>query len=307
MNGVVPRRRLVLVMGVGVVALSFAAVLIRMTEAPSLVIAAGRMVVASLVLAPFFWTRLRKMRAELQGKSRGLVVLAGLFLAVHFALWIESLNRTTPTSSVVLVATDPIFVAVLSPLILRERVSRRVGIAVLLGVVGSVIVGVPSFAGGMSLSGNLLALGGAACAGGYLIVGRKVRQQAGLLAYVYVMYTVAAVLLVAGVLVLRLPLAGYRPSAYGLIVLLALGPQLVGHTSFNWGLRHLTAPAVAMVILLEPVGAALLSWWILGEPPTGLEAAGGLVLAGGIYLALTDRGRGEKAGQGGVAGGAGRG
>jgi len=277
------------VLGVGITALSFAAVLIRLTEAPSLVIAAGRLAVASAVLAPFFWFRLPRMRLELGGRNRGLIVLAGVFLAAHFALWIESLNRTTVTSSVVLVAMDPIFVAILSPLVLRERISARVVAAVVLGFAGSTVIGLRSFGPGLSLGGNLLALGGAACAGGYLVVGRFVRQRTGLLAYVYVMYTAAAVLLAAAVIILGIPFTGYGPATYGLIVLLGLGPQLLGHTSFNWALRHLTAPAVAMVILLEPVGAALLAWLILHEPPAGLEVAGGVIICAGIYLAFTDR------------------
>jgi len=285
----VPRWQSVLVLGVGIVALSFAAVLIRLTAAPSLLIAAGRLTVASLVLAPFFWTRLPEFRQELRGRNWGLILLAGGFLAAHFALWIESLNRTSVTSSVVLVAMDPIFVAVLSPLILREKLDWRGWVAVGLGLAGSTVIGLPSFAHGQSLSGNLLALGGAACAGGYLIVGRRVRRHTSLVAYVYVMYTAAGLLLVPAVALAGVRVTAVPATAWLFIVLLGLGPQLLGHTSFNWALRHLTAPAVAMVILLEPVGAALLSWLILHEPPTGLEIAGGAVISAGIYLAFTAR------------------
>ena len=282
-------RRSVAVLGLGVVALSFAAILIRLTEAPSLLIAVGRLAVASLALAPFFWARWPKHRRELRGRNPWLFLLAGALLAAHFALWIESLNRTSVTSSVVLVATDPIFVAVLSPLILREGLSVRGWLAIGLGLAGSLVIGLPALGEPQSLAGNLLALGGAACAGGYLIVGRRVRRDTGLIAYVYVMYTAAALLLLPFVFA-----AGVRPfavpaGAWLFIVLLGLGPQLLGHTSFNWALRHLTAPVVAMVILFEPVGAALLAWLILGEPPTALEMAGGAVILGGIYLALTAR------------------
>lgn len=263
--------------------------LIRLTAAPSLLIAAGRLTVASLVLAPFFWSRLPRFRQELRGRNWGLILLAGAFLAAHFALWIESLSRTSVTSSVVLVAMDPIFVAVLSPLILREKLSWRGWVAVGLGLAGSTVIGLPSFGEALSLGGNLLALGGAACAGGYLIVGRRVRQRTSLIAYVYVMYTAAALLLIPAVALAGIRVTAVPGMAWLFIVLLGLGPQLLGHTSFNWALRHLTAPAVAMVILLEPVGAALLSWLILHEPPTGLEIVGGAVISAGIYLAFTAR------------------
>jgi drug/metabolite transporter (DMT)-like permease len=275
-----------LVLGAGALALSFAAVLIRLTDAPSIVIAGGRLLTASVVLAPFFWARFPKMRHQLAGKSWLYIAGAGVFLAAHFALWIESLNHTTVASSVVLVAMDPIFVAILSPLILRERVSGRIIAAIVLGLVGTVVIAGPSFGSGLATKGNLLALGGAACAGGYLMIGRRVRQDVGLLAYVYVMYSVAAVLLVAMVFISGNTLTGLSPSAYGFIVLLALGPQIVGHTSFNWALRYMSAPAVAMAILFEPVGATLLAWWLLREVPKGFEIGGGVVILAAIYLAV---------------------
>ncbi|MFO7639142.1 MAG: DMT family transporter [bacterium] len=281
-----------LVLGAGIVALSFAAVLIRLTEAPSLLVAAGRLAVASLVLTPFFWSRVAmrgRAPLELRGRKWGWILLAGGLLAAHFVLWIESLDRISVTSSVVLVAMDPIFVAVLSSVLLRERLSLRGWSAIGLGVAGSIVVGIPSFAGGQSLSGNLLALGGAACAGGYLIVGRHVRPQTSLVVYVYLMYTAAALLLIPAVFLAGVRVADVSATAWVFIILLGLGPQLLGHTSFNWALRHLTAPTVAMVILLEPVGAALLSWLILGEPPTGIEAVGGAIILAGVYLVATAR------------------
>lgn len=275
-------------LGAGAVALSFAAVLIRLTDAPSIVIAGGRLLTASLVLAPFFWSRFGRMRRELSGRNWLPIVGAGAFLAVHFVLWIESLRHTTVASSVVLVAMDPIFVAVLSPLVLRERVPWRIALAIALGFAGTAIIAGPSFGSGLATRGNLLALGGAACAAGYLMIGRRVRQRVELLAYVYVMYTVAAVILVGLMFATGHTLGGLAPSAYGFIVLLALGPQLVGHTSFNWALRYLSAPAVAMAILFEPVGATLLAWWVLRETPRTFEVLGGLVILAAIYLAVSE-------------------
>jgi drug/metabolite transporter (DMT)-like permease len=284
----VPKLRAGLALGAGAVALSFAAILIRLTEAPSIVIAGGRLMVASLVLMPFFWSRFPRMKRELAGRSWMLICLAGAFLAAHFALWIESLKHTSVASSVVLVAMDPIFVAVASPFILREKLSLRTGLAVALGLVGTLVIAGPSFGSALSTRGNLLALGGAACAGGYLMVGRKVRQRVELLAYIYVMYSVAAVLLVGAVYASGNTLAGLRPASYVFIVLLALGPQIVGHTSFNWALRYMSAPSVAMAILFEPVGASLLAWWILKEAPAMFEVVGGVVILAAIYLAVSE-------------------
>lgn len=267
--------------------MSFASILIKLTDAPSLVIATIRMCTASLVLTPFFWSRFNTFRSELRNVKWGLIVLAGLFLAIHFAMWIESLRHTSVPSSVVLVAMDPIFVAILSPLLLREKLSLKILLAVILGVIGASIIASQGFGSFAITKGNLLALGGAACAGGYLIVGRKIRPQTSLISYIYIMYTIAAIILLIATLTTKRHLSGYIPQAYLFMILLGLGPQLIGHSSFNWALKYLTAPIVAMGILGEPVGTTILSWLILKQPPTGREIIGGIVLCMGIYLAAT--------------------
>ena len=275
-------------LGAGVVVLSFASILIRVTPAPSIVIAAGRLAVATLVLTPLYWARFPVRRAELKGIPVMPVLVSGVLLAAHFALWIESLNRTSVASSVVLVAMNPIFAAALSPLVLRERVSWRIGVAVVLGVVGAAMIAGPQLGSSEVTSGNLLALGGAACAAGYLMAGRRVRPRLSLLSYIYVVYGIAAVLLLAVMFVSGKSFVGYKWQAYAFIALLGLGPQLLGHTSFNWALRYVPAPTVAMAVLGEPVGTTLLAWLLLRQPPTMLEAIGGTIICGGIYLAASD-------------------
>jgi len=282
------RPRVIAGLGAGVVVLSFASVIIRVTPAPSIVIAAGRLAVATLVLTPFFWARFPARRAELRGVAVWPLLLSGVLLAAHFALWIESLNRTSVASSVVLVAMNPIFAAALSPLVLREKVSWRIGLAVALGIVGATVIAGPQLGSGAVTAGNLLALGGAACAAGYLMAGRRVRPRLSLLSYIYVIYGIAAALLLAVMLLTGQSFTGYRWQAYLFIGLLGLGPQLIGHTSFNWALRYVPAPTVAMAVLGEPVGTTILAWLILRQAPTPYEAIGGAVICAGIYLAAAD-------------------
>jgi drug/metabolite transporter (DMT)-like permease len=282
------RPRVIAGLGAGVVVLSFASVIIRVTPAPSIVIAAGRLAIATLVLTPFFWARFPARRADLKGIPVWPVLLSGVLLAVHFALWIESLNRTSVASSVVLVAMNPIFAAALSPLVLRERVSWRIGLAVVLGIVGAAVIAGPQLRSSAVTTGNLLALGGAACAAGYLMAGRRVRPRVSLLSYIYVVYGIATVLLLAAMLATGQSFTGHKWQAYLFIGLLGLGPQLIGHTSFNWALRYVPAPTVAMAVLGEPVGTTILAWLILRQAPTVCEAVGGAVICAGIYLAAVD-------------------
>jgi drug/metabolite transporter (DMT)-like permease len=246
------------------------------------------MVFAGLVLTPFYWARFPARRAELRGVAAWPLLISGILLAAHFALWIESLKRTSVASSVVLVAMNPIFAAAFSPLILHERVSWRITLAVVLGIVGAVVIAGPQLRSGAVTSGNLLALAGAACAAGYLMAGRRVRPRLSLLSYIYIVYGVAAILLLAVMFLGGQSFAGHRWQAYLFIGLLGLGPQLIGHTSFNWALRYVPAPTVAMAVLGEPVGTTLLAWLLLRQPPTLFEAIGGAIICGGIYLAASD-------------------
>lgn len=274
----------------GIVAVSFASIIIRVTAAPSPAIAAGRLVFSSVMLAPVFWSTFSRRRVELGQVSWGVVFLSGLLLATHFAFWVESLRHTSVTSSVVLVALNPVFAALLSPLLLRERLSRRQWLAVGLGLTGALVIAGPKLAVRVTTFGNLLAVAGALCAAGYLMAGRRVRSGMSLVSYTYVVYTVAAVVLLGYSAFTTTRLVGYHWRVYGLIFLLALGPQIIGHTSFNYALKYLPAPAVATGVLGEPVGTAILAILLLRQSPTLLEAAGGVVICAAVYLAVADVG-----------------
>lgn len=285
-----PRLKIILIILGGISALSFASILIKLTNAPSTVIAAGRLLVAAILLQPIFWINFSKVRYELKATNVKLIVLSGIFLALHFVLWVESLRHTSITSSVVLVATDPIFVAILSPLFLKEKISSKLIFGIIVGVLGVGIIAYQGIGSNILTKGNLLALGGAICAGGYLIIGRKVRAKVSLISYIFIMYSTAAIILTIVVFITGNKFSGYSSTDYLFIILLGLGPQLVGHTSFNWALRYLTAPVVAMTILGEPIGTTILSWIILNQPPTLNEVIGGIMICIGIYFATISAG-----------------
>lgn len=280
----ISRARIFFVLLLGIGAASFASIIIRITPAPSPVIAAGRMLFASLLLTPFFFKSLRAHRNELTLRRLCWALLAGIFLAGHFALWIESLTHTTVVSSVVLVAMNPIFVALIAPTFFQERLSLRGWLAIFIALFGAILVAGPTLQSASLTTGNLLSLGGALCAAGYVLIGRKLRPDLSLLNYIYPVYTFAALLLLFLAFISRTPILGYQPKIYLLIFLLAVGPQILGHTSFNWALKFLPAPVVAMSILGEPVGTTILSALLLCQPPTTLEVAGGLLICTGIYL-----------------------
>ena len=298
-----PRVPPLLVIGFGILAVSTASIFIRYTQiyAPSLVIAAYRLTIATLVLAPVAFFR---HRSELRLRKRWEIVLAslsGLCLALHFAAWITSLEYTTVTSSVVLVATTPLWVALLSPITLKEPLTRILWIGMVLVIVGSIIVGLsdtctlnagtfscPTFQDlvtGEAFLGDMLALVGAWMAAGYVLIGRRLRTQMSLVPYIFLVYGVAAVILITIMLVAGYSPWGYPPQAYLWLVLLAIIPQLLGHSTFNWALGFLPAAFVAITLMGEPIGSTVLAYVLLKETPTAVKIFGAILILAGIFVA----------------------
>ena len=269
----------------GIVAVSFGSIFIRLADAPSLVIAAYRLTLASLILAPAAFLRSRDELRALTGGDLRLALLAGLFLGLHFATWITSLEYTSVASSVVFVDTHPLFVGLASHFLLRERLSRPTLVGILVAVLGGAIIGYGSFGlGREEFLGDLLALVGAAMAAGYFLIGRKLRPKLSLLSYIFLVYATGAVVLLAFSALAGQPFVGYSRQTYLMFLLLAVVPQIIGHSSFNWALRYLTTTFVSVTVLGEPIGATILATLILREPPTLMEVVGGVLILAGIYI-----------------------
>ncbi|MBA4374766.1 MAG: EamA family transporter [Anaerolinea sp.] len=287
----------------GILAVSTASIFIRyaQAEAPSLAIAAGRLSIATILLAPFVIRRSLVELRVIRGRTLFFMILGGIFLGFHFASWISSLEYTSVASSVVLVTTAPLWVALLSPLFLKEKVAKWVLIGLAISITGSMIVGISgkcivtgvalrcvpfdSLFQGRAFFGNLLALLGAFLSGGYLMIGRRVRNELTLLPYTFIVYGIAAVVLIVLVFISDQSLIGYTTNTYIWILLLAIIPQLIGHSSFNYALKYLSAAYVSIALLGEPVGTILLAYLFLRESPTAFELFGGFLILLGITFA----------------------
>ena len=283
--------RQLLVLVAGVIAISWAAPLIRLAEpAPALTIAALRLVVSAPPMIALAATRRARAASPLGRRDLGLLVVSAVALAAHFAFWVESVQRTSILASVVLVTMQPLFVAIGAWLFLGERPSRAVSVGIALGVLGAALLVGQGASDGGTLTGNLFALIGGVMSSVYLVVGRGVRARLSTATYGAVVYSITAVILMALVLATGTQVGGLPASAYWFIVLLALVPQLIGHNAMNWALGSLSAAVVAVAILGEPVGSAIIAAVVLDEVPTVIEVAGGAVVLAGVYVAL----RGER-------------
>ncbi|WP_022850932.1 DMT family transporter [Limisalsivibrio acetivorans] len=261
-----------LVMGSGVLAISFGSILIKLAhDVPPVMIAAYRLVFSSIILIGIM--RVKSLPFErMNGREWLGCLFSGIFLALHFITWITSLSYTSVASSVVLVTMNPIFVGLISYIVLKERQSIALVAGIILSVTGSIVLALSDsgleglqITDSTALLGDMLALTGALMASLYLIIGSRIRERISLMTYITAVYTISAVVLVVTSLFIGLSFTGYRPESYMYMFLLAVLPQLIGHTSFNWGLKYLKSSMVAVITLGEPVGASVLAYFILGE------------------------------------------
>jgi drug/metabolite transporter (DMT)-like permease len=284
------------VLAAGVLAVSTAAILIRFVQAEgmgAIAISAYRLGLAAVFLAPFVARAALAAFFGLPGSDRLKILGAGVCLAVHFGAWISSLGLTSVASSVALVTSHPLWVAIATYLVFRERPGYLGCAGILCTMLGAATIFMADQTAGLGanpLLGNALAVLGAISVAAYILFARVLRKAAATWSYVWLVYTVSALLL-AGTALLTGELA-ILPSGAGLgyLIALALGPQLIGHTAINWSARYLAPTMVSVAILGEPIFSALLAWLLLGEAVTLLQYLGFALTATGIVLCAFDRG-----------------
>jgi len=292
-----------LVILIGIAAVSTASLFIRFAQeyVPSITIAAFRLSLAAILLLPY---TLIKHRNELRSLSRGdlgYALAAGLFLAIHFAVWITSLEYTSVASSVVLVTTTSLWVSLLAPIFLKEKTPRMAVIGMLVALFGGAIIAfsdicswlpggfdcgsMDGFFGSKSLFGDFLATLGAIAAAFYLMIGRHLRRKVSLTPYVFLVYGAAGLFLILAMLIIQGVPPIYPTRVYGWLLALAILPQLIGHSIFNWSLKYLPTGYVSVSLLGEPIGSIILAYFFLNEMPQGTKIIGAILILAGIGLA----------------------
>jgi drug/metabolite transporter (DMT)-like permease len=287
---------------IGIAAVSMSSILIRFAQdfASSLAIAAFRLLFAVLIILPFVLLKYHKELGSFSKPDLLYTLLSGLLLAIHFASWITSLEYTSVASSVVLVSTTPLWVAAASPLLLNERVEERVWWGLLITLIGGLLIAfsdswiksggwtglsLQNLSAANTLQGDLLAVLGAVSGAGYLLIGRSLRRKYSLLPYIFLVYGTAAVLLILSVLLLEGVPPVFPPKVYFWLILMAVFPQLIGHSIFNWALRYLPAGYVSVTLLGEPLGSTILAYIILREIPNQHKIIGAILILSGIMVA----------------------
>ena len=277
---------------IAVLAVSTSAALVRWAApAPPLLVAAGRVCLAALVLSAIAGRSLREL-ARLPARELLLCAASGLLLGAHFGLWITSLYYTSTAASLALVATQPVFCGLIAWALLGEGMTRREGIGIAIAGVGCVVLagGDLGSASRGALAGDGLALAGAVTAAGYFVLGRRMRVALPLAAYLAAVNLVAGAVLAAALVVSGTPVRGFAATDYVAIAGCALIPSVVGHSLLNWTVRRVRVHLVSLAGLGEPIAASLLTWLLFAERPPAHAVAGGLVILAGIALGFVRRG-----------------
>lgn len=274
-------------LAVATLAVSWAAIIIRWADADPISTAFYRMLFSAVILAipaaPGFFKNLKRLPTGDYWRLCG----SGVLLGLHFATWITSLKYTTISNSVILVATQPFFVASVESFVFKEKISTRAIWGMLLAFAGMVVISRADFQlGGNRLFGDILALIGAFCAGGYLMLGRKIRQTLDNRYYVFPVHVVATVTMLLIVSIFHSPLTGFSGKTWLCFFLLALIPTALGHNLYNYLLKFIRAHLVAVTILGEPLGATVFAAIIFGEMPHISTYIGGGMILIGILIAL---------------------
>ncbi|MGA1846691.1 DMT family transporter [Deferribacter abyssi] len=278
------------VLMLGIISVSFAAIFVRFCDdVPAIMIATYRLVIASTILNILYF-RKNKERFKFQKKDFIFGFFGGVFLSLHFIAWLQSLKYTSVASSLVLLSTGPIFVSIVSYLILKEKQDKEIIIAIVFAIAGSAVLafGDANFEvrfGENALIGDGFAIMAAFFVSLYFLIGSHLRERMDIMSYIVLVYTVAAVFLLIVSLVLQIPFTGYELRSYIFMVLLALVSQNLGHTSFNWALKYLKTSMVAIITLGEPVIGSILAYLIFGESIDKYKFIGIILIFAAIIIA----------------------
>lgn len=274
---------------IGVISVSLSAIFVKLSSAESAVIAFYRMLFSVLIMSPVFLLKYKSELKLLQKRDWLFSIVAGLFLAFHFILWFESLNYTSVASSTVLVTLQPIFAFIGTYLFFKEKVAFQSIVAVIVAISGSLLISWGDFrVSGAALYGDGLALIACAFITGYLLFGQDVRKRLSLMTYTMVVYSVSTITLFFYVLFMGQSFGPYESTDWLLFVMLAIVPNLLGHTLFNWSLKWVSTNVISIAILFEPVGAAILAFFIFNEKLILSQVIGGIIVILGILMFVLD-------------------
>ncbi|WP_274651047.1 DMT family transporter [Paenibacillus humicola] len=279
------KKSLAFPLAVALVAISFSAIFVKWSDAPSTVLSMYRMLFASILMLPIVW----KKRAEFKkiaGKERLFLLCSGFFLAMHFALWFESLKLTTVANSTIILALQPIVSLIGGFFLFKERTTAAALVTMGIATAGAMMIGWGDLGVGRSaILGDISSFLSVVAVVGYLFIGQSIVKKVSHWIYSFCVFLSAALFLTVYNVIAGSAFGGYSARNWGIFLLLAIVPTMA-HVINNWLLNYINATTISMSVLGEPVGATALAAWLLGESVVGWQIAGGLLVLLGVFLFL---------------------
>lgn len=277
---------------IGVFGISLSSIFVKYSPAPSSVTAAWRLLWTVILMSPVVLGK-QEFRRELTAASRSNILLScisGVFLAIHFALWFESLRHTSVASSTTIVCTEVIWVSLGFWLFMKGNISKRAMLAIAITLCGSILIAFSDSASGAHLYGDILALLAAIAVAAYMLIGRVVREKLSTSVYTYIVYCACALSLLILCAAQRVSIFGFGPAPSIVGFLLAIFSTILGHSIFSWCLKYFSPSFVSASKLCEPVVAAILAAILFFEVPKALQILGGALIIGGVlYYSRIER------------------
>lgn len=271
----------------GVLGISLSAIFVRLSQAPSVIIATCRLLWTVLLLSPVVWGKAACRKELLSLDRRGLLIciVSGVFLAIHFSLWFESLKQTSVASSTAIVCTEVVWVALGYWIFMKGHLSKKAWLCIAVALLGSMLIAFSDASGqGGHLYGDILSLLSAMAVAVYTLLGRTARKTMSTTVYTYVVYVACAVTLVMFTAVQRYPLRAFEPSAIAVGFFLAVFSTILGHSIFSWCLKYFSPAFISASKLCEPFVASLVAVLLFQEMPKAMQVLGGVIVVAGVFL-----------------------
>ena len=281
---------------IGVVIVSSGSILVRWTgDVPFAVISFYRVFISFCLLLCYQIIN-PKIKISSLRRWHWHYILAGFFLAAHFITWIASLQLTTIANSIFLESMHPLFGMIVSIIFLKEYPHRRTIPIFAIALLGMFIIVSTDFGHPEAkILGDSLAVISALCFAFYIMIARKHKNEQNFIRYLTYIYGNATIFCVVYIFFNGDLIWGYSTQSWLLLLLLAIGPQLLGHSSLNWVSRQMEIFKVNLVLLLEPVLATLSGIIFIAEyPPSNFYFGAGLILISLWFLMYMEKFRSEK-------------
>ncbi len=270
---------------IGVCMLSLAGVMIKLANASVYGVAFYRLIIAAIIFAVVSNKEIFHGFKKVNTKTFLWMVFGGVIFSFHLMLWIYSLKTVSVFVAMIIMASNPVYATLGAYLIFKEKPRNNFMFSFIIAFIGTVLIfwdGIFDLKAGYS--GMIAVFISTLLFAAYVLTGKKVRATTGSSFYIFILYSSAAAVCFAGMLLTDAPIISYSANSYFYFILLAVFPTVIGHGALNHCVSFFKASTVTMITLLEPVIGSVVAYFVLREDVDPLSLFGFLLIIFGVSL-----------------------